>query len=167
MAHTTTSRGESPVASHRTPCAASGPASAERLPGVDVRGPRFAAAITTVVLMIVLVTSAWWLLAVQAAVFAVGAVSGPRFSPYGRIYARLVAPRLAPPTERESPAPLRFAQAVGLMFAVVGIAGYAAGVPLLGAVATGVALLAALLNAAFGICLGCRMYPLVAYVRMS
>lgn len=167
MAHDI-SRGEPIAASGGTPSPAAPPApSAPRRPDVDARGPRFAAGITTIVLAVVLLTSAWWLLAVQAAVFALGAAFGPRVSPYGRIYARFVAPRLAPPTEREAPAPLRFAQAVGLAFAIVGIAGYTAGVPLLGAIATGAALLAALLNAAFGICLGCRMYPLVAYMRAS
>lgn len=61
----------------------------------------------------------------------------------------------------------RFAAGItSAVLAIVGISGYAAGVPLLGAIATGAALLAALLNAAFGICLGCRMYPLVAYLRM-
>jgi len=44
-------------------------------------------------------------------------------------------------------------------------AGFAAGIPGLGLAATGLALVAALLNAAFGICLGCQLYPLVARLR--
>ncbi len=143
------------------------PAAPAAVQGVDVRGPRFAASLTTAVLAVVLLTGAWWLLALQAVVFALGAALGPRRSPYGMLFARVVAPRIAPAREREPVPPLRFAQAVGLVFAVAGVAGYAAGVPLLGAVATGFALVAALLNAAFGICLGCRMYPLLAYLRMS
>ena len=47
--------------------------------------------------------------------------------------------------------------AVGLGFAVVGAAGYLLGAPLVGAVATGLALVAALLNAATGFCLGCEL----------
>ena len=35
----------------------------------------------------------------------------------------------------------------------------------LGLTATGFALVAAFLNAAFGICLGCQIYPLVARLR--
>jgi len=69
-----------------------------------------------------------------------------------------VAPRLGLAREREPEPPLRFAQLVGLLFAVVGAAGYLLGAPLLGAVATGFALVAALLNAATGFCLGCGMY---------
>ena len=60
--------------------------------------------------------------------------------------------------EREPEAPPRFAQLVGLLFAVVGAAGYLLGAPALGAVATGLALVAALLNAATGFCLGCELY---------
>jgi hypothetical protein len=47
------------------------------------------------------------------------------------------------------------------VFAVVGVVGFATGLPLLGLVATGFALVAAFLNAAFAICLGCQLYPLV------
>ncbi|WP_369139458.1 DUF4395 family protein [Modestobacter versicolor] len=54
-----------------------------------------------------------------------------------------------------------FAQLVGLLFAAVGAAGYLSGAPVLGAVATGLALVAALLNAATGSCLGCELYPTV------
>ena len=138
---------------------------------VDVRGPRFAAWLTTAVLLAVLVVSAFSvpaaaaLLAAQAVVFAIGALRGPRRHPYGLIFATAVAPRLSPVTEREPVAPLRFAQFVGLVFAVAGVAGFALGAPLLGVIATAFALAAAFLNAAFGICLGCQIYPLVTHLR--
>ena len=63
--------------------------------------------------------------------------------------------------------PLKFAQLAGFAFAVVGVIGLVGGAPLLGLIATGFALVAAFLNAAFGICLGCQIYPLVARVRKS
>ncbi|BBY64701.1 DUF4395 domain-containing protein [Mycolicibacterium helvum] len=138
---------------------------------VDVRGPRFAAWVTTAVLIAVLAVSGFSqiaaavLLALQAVVFAIGALRGPRQHPYGLIFAKLVAPRLSPVSEREPVPPLKFAQLVGLVFAVVGVAGFAFGVPLLGVIATAFALFAAFLNAAFGICLGCQLYPLVARLR--
>ena len=135
------------------------PGPAERaVPQVDVRGPRFGAWVTTVVLALALVTGSGWLVAVQAAVFAVGALAGLRYAPYGVLFRTLVAPRLGPVREREPEAPPRFAQLVGLLFAAVGAAGYLIGVPVLGAVATGLALVAALLNAATGFCLGCELY---------
>jgi hypothetical protein len=125
---------------------------------IDVRGPRFAAWVTSAVLAAALLTGSGVLVAVQAAVFAVGAVAGLRYAPYGVLFRRFVAPRLGPVRDREPEAPPRFAQAVGLVFAVVGAAGYLAGAPVVGAIATGFALIAALLNAATGFCLGCEMY---------
>ncbi|MEU0155538.1 DUF4395 domain-containing protein [Micromonospora fulviviridis] len=124
---------------------------------LDPRGPRFAAALTTVVLAVALVTGSGWLVLAQAVVFALTAVH-PRLGPYGLLFRVLVAPRLAPPAELEPVAPVRFAQLVGLAFATVGAAGWLAGVPLLGLVATAAALAAAFLNAAFGLCLGCEGY---------
>lgn len=127
---------------------------------LDPRGLRFAAAVTVVVLAAVLVTESSVLLALQAVVFAVGVVFGLRRSPYGLLYARLVRPRLGPPAELEAEAPPRFAQGVGLAFAALGLVGYLSGATTLGAVATGLALIAAFLNAAFGLCLGCEAYLL-------
>ena len=128
---------------------------------IDPRGPRFAALITTVVLAVVLVTGSVWLLAAQAVVFAVGTVFGVRYSPYGLLYRMLARPRLGPPAELEPEALPRFAQAVGLVFAVIGVVGYAAGLTWLGTAATAAALAAAFLNAVFSLCLGCEMYVLI------
>ena len=132
---------------------------------IDPRGPRAGALITTVVLAAVLVTGSGWLLAAQALVFAAGSVFGLRHSPYGFLYRKLVRPWLGPPRELEPEAPPRFAQAVGLVFAIAGVAGYAAGLTLLGMAATAAALAAAFLNAAFGFCLGCEMYLLIRRFR--
>jgi hypothetical protein len=140
---------------------------------VDPRGPRFGAAVTTVVLAAVLLSGSGWLLLAQAVVFGVGAVAGLRWAPYGVLYRRLVRPRLAPPAELEAEAPPRFAQGVGLLFAAAGTVGYLAGAPVLGVVATAMALVAAVLNAAFDVCLGCEVHlrlvrllgrPLTRYV---
>ena len=140
---------------------------------VDVRGPRFAAWVTTGVIVATLVVSAFSnaaaaiILGLQAVVFAIGAAGGPRQHPYGRIFATFVAPRLGPVTEKEPVPPLKFAQLVGFLFAVVGTAGFALGLPTVGLTATAFALVAAFLNAAFGICLGCQLYPLVARFRRT
>ena len=136
-------------------------------PPVDPRGVRFAAAVTTVVLALVLVTGSVWLLAAQVAVFALAAFAGLRFAPYAVAFRVLVAPRIGPPTAREDAAPVRFSQAVGFVFAAVGVLGYAVGIPALGATATALALAAAFLNAAFGFCLGCELYGLIARLRTT
>jgi Domain of unknown function (DUF4395) len=135
---------------------------------IDPRGPRFGAAITSVVLAAALIlggTPGLILLALQTAVFALGAGLGLSAQPYGWIYRTFVRPRLAPPTELEDELPPRFAQAVGLVFAVVGLAGGLAGLPVVFLVATGFALVAALLNAVFAFCLGCELYLLGRRLR--
>lgn len=136
--------------------------------GIDPRSPQVNAAITTVVLAAVLLTAPGVagvvLLGLQAVLFALGVGLGVQRTPAAYFFKSVVRPRLAPPTHLEDPAPPRFAQGVGLAFAVVGLLGYLSGVTVLGAVATGMALAAALLNAAFGFCLGCEMYLLIKRV---
>ena len=61
-------------------------------------------------------------------------------------------PRWRTPPRRASRRPS------GLAFALVGLVGFLAGAPVVGLVATGFALIAALLNAVFGFCLGCELY---------
>ncbi|MFF1721765.1 DUF4395 domain-containing protein [Streptomyces sviceus] len=133
---------------------------------IDARGPRFGAAVTTVVLAAVLITGSVWLLAWQTVAFALGAAGGVGRSPYGLLFRRAVRPRIGPPTEFEAPEPPRFAQAVGLVFAALGLVGYGIGPEWLGLAATGAALAAAFLNATFGYCLGCEMYLLVRRVAV-
>jgi hypothetical protein len=128
---------------------------------IDPRGPRFGALVTMVVFALVLITGSVWLLAAQAAVFAVGAILGVQRSPYGLFYKAVIRPRLGPPGELEAAAPPRFAQAVGLVIAIIGIIGFAVGLRPLGLVAAGLGLVAAVLNGVFGICLGCEMYLII------
>ncbi|MGA8247906.1 MAG: DUF4395 domain-containing protein, partial [Nocardioides sp.] len=93
--------------------------------------------------------------------FAVGAARGVQRTPYSWLFRTLVRPRLSRPHDLEDPRPPQFAQTVGLVFTVVGLAGFLASVPVLGLVAAGLALAAALLNAVFGFCLGCEIYLLL------
>jgi hypothetical protein len=138
---------------------------------VDARGPRFTATVTATVLAMVLVLSnvnvraATVLLAAQALVFAVGALWGPARHPYALIFRRLIAPRLGPVTKRDPVEQLRFAQLMGFIFCSLGVAGFALGFPVVGVIATGFALFAALMRAVFGICLSRRPYMLVSRLR--
>jgi hypothetical protein len=132
---------------------------------VDPRGPRFGAAITTVVLAIVLLTASGWLLFAQTLVFAIGALAGLRYAPYGFLYRHLVRPRLGPPSRMEAQAPPRFAQGVGMVIAGIGSIGFAAGSTTAGVIFAALALAAAFLNAAFDLCLGCQMYLLIQRIR--
>lgn len=131
---------------------------------LDPRGQRFTAAVTSVVLVVLLLTGWGWLALAQTVVFAIAAVD-PRKGPYGLLYRTVLLPRLGPPAEREPVEPVRFAQRVGLTFLAVSSIGYLTGVTALGVVFASFALLAAFLNAAFGLCLGCEAY--LALRRLS
>lgn len=146
---------------------------------IDPRGPRFGAGITAVLLLVVLALAlptaaapggtlaeratqpAFVLFAVLGALFAWGAFAGVARHPYGLLFKALVRPRLAAPAELEDPAPPTFAQGVGLIVSLVGIALSLAGVPFGLAAAAAAAFIAAFLNAVFAHCLGCQIYLLL------
>jgi hypothetical protein len=132
---------------------------------IDARGPRFSALLTTVVLAIALVTGSVWVAVFQAVVFAIGATKGPQFTPYAFIYRSLIKPRLKSPLRTEDVRPPKFAQSIGLAFALVAIVGAATGTSVVFSVAVAAALAAAFLNAAFDFCLGCQIYLLLTRVR--
>jgi hypothetical protein len=131
---------------------------------IDARGPRFGAVITTLVLATALVTQNKWVLVAQGLVFAIGALRGPQHTPYGLIFKNFIKPRLSQPGPTEDVRPPKFAQSVGFLFALVGSIGAFAGLDVVFTVATGFALGAAFLNAAFNYCLGCEMYLLLVRI---
>src|SRR6478735_7956150 len=155
--------------------------------GIDPRGPRFGAAITSLLLLVAvflgltglstsddLATStvaerfldpAFLLMLVIALLF-LWAVAWPRTAPWGVLYRKFVAPRLAKPSELEDPRPPRFAQGVGLFVVGVGLALGLLGVPWALPIAAALAFVAAFLNAAFGLCLGCQLYLLLQRVGL-
>ncbi|MGC5222034.1 DUF4395 domain-containing protein [Micromonospora sp. DT81.3] len=152
---------------------------------IDPRGPRFAASITAVLLLPAVLlaltgiaTSAGMpaataaqragdpgfpVLLLIAGLFLWGVLS-PSTHPYAVLFRRAVGPRLKPPTEWEDPRPPRFAQGVGLLVTGAGLLLHLAGVPWALPVAAAAAFVAALLNAAFGYCLGCELYLLLQRV---
>ena len=132
---------------------------------IDARGPRFSAAITSAVLATALATNNLWVVIAQAIVFAIGAFRGPQFTPYALIFKKIVKPRLKSADVTEDVRPPQFAQSVGLIFALVAIAGSITGISGLFVVAVSFALAAAFLNAAFNYCLGCEMYVVLLRLR--
>ena len=136
--------------------------------GIDPRGPRVAAGLSAVVLAAVLLLPAGpatFLTALQLVLFGVGALRGAQATPQAWVFRTWIRPRLAAPTELEDPAPPRFAQVVGLVFASVALIAFLLGMTTVGQVAIGLALVAALLNAALGFCLGCELYLLLKRTR--
>lgn len=128
---------------------------------IDVRGPRFSAALTFLVLATAFALSSPALLAVQVAVFAVAALAGLRWSPYGQLF-RVLKRRLdwGPPPATEPEAGPRFSQLMGLIFTGAGLAAVLAGA---GALGWGLVLVVVALSgllAATGLCVGCEMYAI-------
>ena len=132
---------------------------------IDPRGPRFGAAITSVLSLIAFVLSleearlAYITVVVLGILFAWSIIS-PGTHPYSLVFKKFVRPNLKPPKELEDPRPPRFAQQVGLSFALLGIAGGLFS-PVLVSVAAAFIFLASFLNAYFGLCLGCQMYLVI------
>ena len=137
--------------------------------GIDPRGPRFGAALTAVLLAVVVLlgtsTAAFVLLTVAVLLFAVGAARGSQGTLQGAIFRRWVRPRLTAPAELEDPRPPRFAQGVGLAVTAVGLLLGVLGIAVAVPVSAAVALVAAFLNAAFDLCLGCELYLLLQRLR--
>ncbi|WEK59582.1 MAG: DUF4395 domain-containing protein [Candidatus Microbacterium colombiense] len=148
--------------------------------GIDPRGPRFAATITTVLLLIatflgligvspVAATVSFgarlvdpgFLLTLLIALLFLWSVVSPGTAPWGALFRRAIRPRLAPPSELEDPRPPRFAQGVGLFVVTIGLILHLVGVPWALPIATAAAFIAAFLNAAIGLCLGCQLYLLL------
>lgn len=165
------------------------PASATQPAGtVDPRAPRFGAAITSALLLIgvylaAIGTSAqpglagrplgeraadpgFVVLLAVAILFAWSLVSA-RTHPFAALFRGIVRPRLGPPTEWEDARPPRFAQGVGLFVVGIGLVLHLVAVPWALVIAASAAFIAAFLNAAFGFCLGCELYLLLARVRAT
>jgi hypothetical protein len=128
------------------------------VPLIDARGPRYSAALTTIVLSAALITESNLIIGFQFAVFLSAVLFGLRRSIYGLLYRNLIQPRLSGPVPSEYESAPRFAQLIGALFALTALIGGLAGNSALFLIATGFALSAAFLNAAFGFCLGCQIY---------
>ena len=104
-----------------------------------------------------------WILVVLAYGFWARVLTGPTLSPLGRL-AMWVAPRLAPARPVAGP-PKRFAQGMGVAFSSAAVVLWF-GFSLHPEAWAVVALLtgAALLESAFGYCLGCRVFGLLMRV---
>ena len=135
---------------------------------IDVRGPRFGAALTTTVLATALLvqgTVGTALVVWQWAMFAIAAVFGLRYSVYGNLF-RFLKRRfdLGTPPATEPEAGPRFAQACGLAVLSVALVALALGAPVVAWAAVGTVLALSLLLATADVCIGCLLYGVI--VRM-
>jgi hypothetical protein len=103
-----------------------------------------------------------WGTAVIALGFVARVLTGPKLSPLGQLATRVVTPRLPFDAKLVPGPPKRFAQAVGVAFSVTA-AVLTFGFDQWGAaqVVLGLLAVAATLESALGLCLGCRAFALL------
>jgi hypothetical protein len=115
-----------------------------------------------VMCVVAMVLRQQWLLVPLAYGFWARVLSGPTLSPLGQLATRVITPRLPFAPRPVAGPPKRFAQAIGLVFsssAVVlwfGFGEHGAAWVMVGLLSAG-----ALLESAFGICLGCKVFALL------
>ena len=113
-----------------------------------------------VVLMCVLTVAfgLQWATVVIAYGFVARVLTGPSLSPLGQLVTRVVTPRLGLPERPVAGPPKRFAQGIGAAFALTALVLTGLGFWTAAAVVLGLLAAAALLESAFGLCLGCRAF---------
>jgi hypothetical protein len=114
------------------------------------------------VIAVAAIATGWrWLLIVLAIGFALRVLAGPRFSPLGLLATKLIAPRLGSPKLVPGP-PKRFAQAMGLTFSLAAaLLAYVFDASTAAWVLTGLLAVAAFLESALALCLGCQVFALL------
>lgn len=127
---------------------------------VNDNAARVVAACVTAMALAVAVLGWGWVLLPLTYGFVARVLTGPTLSPLGRFASEVAAPRLGAPVHTPGP-PKRFAQGIGVVFGATASVLWLAGAP--GAARVVVAMLAgaAFLEAAFGFCLGCRIFALL------
>jgi hypothetical protein len=98
-----------------------------------------------------------WLLWALALGFLARVASGPRFSLFGQLATKVIAPRIGPAKLVPGP-PKRFAQAIGATLSMAAVIAFYLGAPTLSWVLVGLITVAALLESVFGYCLGCAIF---------
>jgi hypothetical protein len=125
---------------------------------IDPRGHRFGAALSAVILGLALAAGVQILVVAIALALGTSALLGTRYSLLGLPWPPVRRVLALGPAEPESEYAPRFAQALGSLGLLLGVALFAAGFTTLGWVPViGVAALQTLL-AATGYCVGCRLY---------
>lgn len=90
--------------------------------------------------------------------FALRVASGPKLSPFGQLSVRVIVPYVIKKTKLVPGPPKRFAQTIGLVVSGTALVLSLLGLGLAAQIVTGVLIVAALLESAIGLCLGCTIF---------
>jgi hypothetical protein len=129
---------------------------------VDEVSARLVAAGVVAMATATIVLDQRWLIVVITYGFLARVLTGPKLSPLGLLVTKVITPRLGVESRPVPGPPKRFAQAVGLAFSATALIlafgwdRWATAQVVLGLLAG-----AAFLEAAFGLCLGCRVFALL------
>jgi hypothetical protein len=102
-----------------------------------------------------------WATAVIAYGFVARVLTGPTLSPLGQFMTRVVTPRLHLAARPVAGPPKRFAQGIGVLFSVTALVLTILGYWGAAQIVLGLLALAALLESAFGLCLGCKAFAVL------
>ncbi|MBK9477219.1 MAG: DUF4395 domain-containing protein [Tetrasphaera sp.] len=128
---------------------------------VDEVTVRLVAGVVLAVGVVVLVSGQWWLYGLLAVDFALRAWGGPARSPLAQAVLRWLRPRVATAPRPTAFAPKRFAAGIGAVVssAIVGLS--LAGAPVAATVLVVAMIALPGLEAAFGFCVGCRIFAVL------
>lgn len=135
-----------------------------RTPIIDARAPRFNQGLIGTAALLAFLLNFWPLLSLAALQLALTLSFGPRLCLACLVYFKLVQPRLGPGPVKDA-RPVRFANLVGLVFLSAASVAHLADYPRLGWALGLIVAALALLAATSGLCVGCEMYRLLAYLR--
>ena len=133
---------------------------------VNEKAARTVAAGVVVMSMAAIGAEQPWLLVGLAAGFWARLLTGPTLSPLGRLATSVVAPALGKPKYVPGP-PKRFAQAIGAAFSTTAVLlWFGVGAHGAALAVTGVLAGAAFLEAALGLCLGCKVFGVLMRIGL-
>ena len=115
-----------------------------------------------VIMVVAAIVLDWrWLTVVLAYGFVARVLTGPKASPLGQLVTRVVTPRLHVAPKMVPGPPKRFAQAIGVVFSVTALVLTLAGHWTAAQVVLALLGTAAFLEAALGLCLGCKAFAVL------
>ncbi|SDO92285.1 protein of unknown function [Nakamurella panacisegetis] len=124
---------------------------------VNEYAARSTAGLVVLLTAVTLAVRSPWLLWILAVGFLLRLAAGPRFSPFGQLSVRVIAPRIGPAKLVPGP-PKRFAQGIGSVLSVAAAVSYYAWTPTASWVLVALITVAATLESVFGLCLGCIIF---------
>ncbi len=133
---------------------------------VNENASRMIAGGVVVVVAVYLLTGSGLVLAALAYGFVARVLTGPTLSPLAQLVNRVVVPLLDVPVRPVPGPPKRFAQGIGAVLSVSGLAAHLAGLDPLAFVLVAAIGVAATLESAFAFCIGCRIFAVLMTVGL-